>query len=46
MQLGFHPQPFLLQGLALYVIADALEQLVADDLWPLPKYREMLLSGV
>ena len=26
--------------------ADALEQLVADDLWPLPKYREMLLCGV
>lgn len=22
--------------------ADALESLVADDLWPLPKYREML----
>jgi glutamine synthetase len=26
--------------------ADALEQLVADDLWPLPKYREMLFCGV
>ena len=26
--------------------ADALEALVADDLWPLPKYREMLLCGV
>ncbi len=26
--------------------ADALEQLVADDVWPLPKYREMLLCGV
>jgi glutamine synthetase len=25
---------------------DALEQIVADDLWPLPKYREMLLCGV
>lgn len=22
--------------------ADKLETLVADDLWPLPKYREML----
>lgn len=22
--------------------ADALEGLIADDLWPLPKYREML----
>ncbi len=22
--------------------ADALEELVADDLWPLPSYREML----
>jgi glutamine synthetase len=21
---------------------DALETMVADDLWPLPKYREML----
>ena len=25
---------------------DALEEVVADDLWPLPKYREMLLTGV
>ena len=25
---------------------DALELLVADDLWPLPKYREMLFCGV
>jgi glutamine synthetase len=23
-------------------IADGLEKLVADDLWPLPKYEEML----
>jgi glutamine synthetase len=23
-------------------LADALEKLVADDLWPLPKYSEML----
>jgi glutamine synthetase len=22
--------------------ADALEKVVADDLWPLPKYEEML----
>ena len=22
--------------------ADALEAIVSDDLWPLPKYREML----
>jgi glutamine synthetase len=22
--------------------ADTLESLIADDLWPLPKYREML----
>ena len=28
LQLGFHPQPFLLQGLALHVIADPLQQLV------------------
>jgi glutamine synthetase len=24
------------------VVADRLEKLVADDLWPLPKYSEML----
>jgi glutamine synthetase len=23
-------------------VADQLEQIVADDLWPLPTYREML----
>ena len=23
-------------------VADKLERLVADDLWPLPKYAEML----
>jgi len=23
---------------------DALETLVADDLWPLPKYRELLFQ--
>ena len=23
-------------------VADRLERLVADDLWPLPKYEEML----
>jgi glutamine synthetase len=23
-------------------VADRLEKLVADDLWPLPKYHEML----
>ena len=28
MQLVFHPQPFLLEGLALHVIADPLQQLV------------------
>ena len=27
---------------ALRAAADGLEQLVADDLWPLPKYRELL----
>ncbi|MSP62935.1 MAG: glutamine synthetase type III [Myxococcales bacterium] len=25
---------------------DALEAIVSDDLWPLPKYREMLFQGV
>ena len=24
--------------------ADALENLISDDFWPLPKYREMLFS--
>jgi glutamine synthetase len=23
-------------------IADSLESIVADDIWPLPKYQEML----
>ena len=27
---------------SLRIHADALETLVADDVWPLPKYREML----
>ncbi|MDX2088308.1 MAG: glutamine synthetase III [Kofleriaceae bacterium] len=26
--------------------ADVLEELIPDELWPLPKYREMLLCGV
>jgi glutamine synthetase len=29
---------------ALRVVADALETLVADDLWPMPKYRELLFQ--
>ena len=29
---------------ALRVVADELESLVADDLWPLPKYRELLFQ--
>jgi glutamine synthetase len=29
---------------ALREIADKLEALVADDLWPLPKYRELLFQ--
>ncbi len=29
---------------ALRGVADALETLVADDLWPLPKYRELLFQ--
>jgi glutamine synthetase len=28
----------------LRVAADELETLVADDLWPLPKYRELLFQ--
>jgi glutamine synthetase type III len=26
------------------VVVDELETLVADDLWPLPKYRELLFQ--
>jgi glutamine synthetase len=29
---------------ALRTVADELESLVADDLWPLPKYRELLFQ--
>jgi len=29
---------------ALRDVVDALETLVADDLWPLPKYRELLFQ--
>ena len=29
---------------ALRVVVDELETLVADDLWPLPKYRELLFQ--
>ena len=29
---------------ALRVVVDELEGLVADDLWPLPKYRELLFQ--
>ena len=28
----------------LRVVADELETLVADELWPLPKYRELLFQ--
>jgi len=28
----------------LRAVADQLEALVADDLWPLPKYRELLFQ--
>jgi glutamine synthetase len=28
----------------LRAVADELETLVADDLWPLPKYRELLFQ--
>ncbi len=29
---------------ALRAVADELETLVADELWPLPKYRELLFQ--
>ena len=29
---------------ALRSVADELETLVADELWPLPKYRELLFQ--
>jgi glutamine synthetase len=28
--------------LAIREVADYLEEVIADELWPLPKYREML----
>ena len=28
----------------LRIVVDELETLVADDLWPLPKYRELLFQ--
>ena len=30
---------------AVREVADQLEKIVADDLWPLPKYAEMLFSA-
>ena len=29
---------------SLRIVVDELETLVADDLWPLPKYRELLFQ--
>ena len=29
---------------ALRAVADELETVVSDDLWPLPKYRELLFQ--
>jgi glutamine synthetase len=29
---------------ALRAVADELETVVADELWPLPKYRELLFA--
>ena len=29
---------------ALRTVADELETVVSDDLWPLPKYRELLFQ--
>ena len=34
--------PFERQRNAVRVAADKLEMMVADDLWPIPTYREML----
>ncbi len=40
---GLHAQNVLLPAMnAVRVAADALEGVVADDLWPLPTYQEML----
>ena len=33
------------QAAKLRIACDEAEKLVADDLWPLPKYREMLLAN-
>ena len=32
------------RSVSLREIADTLETVVADDLWPLPKYRELLFQ--
>ena len=38
-----HARDALLPAMAdVRAAADALEELVADDLWPLPTYQEML----
>jgi glutamine synthetase len=38
-----HAQQALLPAMdAVRIAADALESVVADDLWPLPTYQEML----
>ena len=43
LALGLRHDPKVLPSmLAVRGYADALESVVADDLWPLPSYQEML----
>jgi glutamine synthetase len=43
MEEARHAQDALLPAMAaVRAAADALEHIVADDLWPLPTYQEML----
>jgi glutamine synthetase len=40
---AFHDEVIPAQN-ALRAVADELETIVADELWPLPKYRELLFQ--
>jgi glutamine synthetase len=43
LDLAIHARDKQLAGMAaVREVADRLEKLVADDLWPLPKYSEIL----
>jgi glutamine synthetase len=43
MEMAVHARDEQIAGMArVREAADKLEKVVADDLWPLPKYEEML----